>query len=206
MQLWGMQRRQWPLISFTFWVDTQQTGIPILPFHMFGDETTPPPLLCLPEPMPFHVSIQPLLSSSSEPLVPFLTQPLPTHTAHQHQHTAHTSLHPGINVGDALAGLHREGVRGSSGKVGHLGVHRAVAALEGRRELEPSGQRKHHGVRPGQHVGEVVEAVGSGGRRGDHLAVAHQLHKHPSDAGLAGVLDAVAVQVVPHSVANGGVW
>ena len=119
-----------------------------------------------------------------------------------HLQCIHTSLHSGINVGDVLAGLHREGVGGSRGKVRHLRVHRAVTALEGRRELEPVGHAELHGVRPGQHIGEVVEAVDIRGGGGHHHTVLNQLHSDPGDAGLVGVLDAVAVQVLPNTVPN----
>ncbi len=60
-----------------------------------------------------------------------------------------------------------------------------------------------------EQVGEAVEAAGIGCRleRGRAAAVGpgdRQGDGHAGDAGLAGILDAVAVQVLPDEVAQGG--
>ena len=58
-------------------------------------------------------------------------------------------------------------------------------------------------VGAGRQVGERVVAVARGDRaRDDRAAAVEELHGDAVEAGLAAVLDAVAVGVVPHPVAE----
>ena len=84
-----------------------------------------------------------------------------------------------------------------------VGVGGGIAGTR-RGELEAGGGGEAHGVLAGIEVGEEVGAIEAGQLGVDHDAADEQLHGDTLDPGLAVILDAVGVQVVPDEVADGG--
>nr|GEU28183.1 hypothetical protein [Tanacetum cinerariifolium] len=114
-----------------------------------------------------------------------------------------TGLHQaGVHVGDVLAGRHSDLAQVAAG-IG-IAVDGVVAAHVLRGGHVAARQFHGHAVSAGLHR-KLVVAVAVGGGGLDHLAGAvDQLHGHAGLAGFAAVLDAVAVLVEPHAVADGG--
>ena len=110
-----------------------------------------------------------------------------------------TLVQASINYVDCLSGGDGDGAGGSRDKVGDLGV-----LVRDRREDVAGGPLEDHCVRPWHHIGEDVVAVGIRGGRGDDSGALPQLHGDTAEPRLPSILDAVAVGVLPHLVANTG--
>ncbi len=100
-------------------------------------------------------------------------------------------------------GCRREDDCSSRGGVG-ITVLGRIAALARRGESIAGWQDELHLVAAGWPVGEQVGADGVGGcGRQQGARPVQKPDRHAGHAGLAGVLDAVAVQVLPHEVTDG---
>ena len=95
---------------------------------------------------------------------------------------------------------------GKTGRGIGVAVHGIIAALVGRRELVARGQvREAHEVRAGRNVRERIGASSRRGRRRHHVGGrVVKRHRHVRHAPFVGILDAVAVDVFPHEVAQRG--
>ena len=118
---------------------------------------------------------------------------------------------PQIDRPIGLSARHREIRRPGEvarGAVGRVAVRGRIAALAGRRQRDVGGdvrQVEAHVVGARQHVFEQVQALRRRHGRGHDRAVGrHQRNGDAGDAvGFARILDAVAVGVEPHPVADG---
>ena len=120
---------------------------------------------------------------------------------------AHVQGHVGPAGGDGA------GAGGGPGGGVGVGVDAVVSALvlegdfvPGREGTQVEADEVVAGGQAGKEVGALVVGVGGGqgGVGAAGLAVGVELHAHAGDAGLfGGVLDAVAVRVVPDAVADG---
>ena len=108
----------------------------------------------------------------------------------------------GINVGQILPGRQVDRITRRITDV-DVAIQVAIRALRLRAELEATGQVNPHEVTAGSQAGEAI-ATGTIGRDGtDKVATtAKQIDNDPACAWFAGLLDAIAVEVIPDKITN----